>query len=62
MHKIHGQESVWKRHVIHAVGKRQLDNYLETNLNSCIIKYFKKEFQMDSNYEIRKVLKENIGY
>lgn len=32
MHKIQGHESVQKRHIIHTVGKRQLDNYLGNKL------------------------------
>ena len=40
MHKIQGQESVWKRHVIHTVGKRQLNNYLGNKLEFLYYKTF----------------------
>lgn len=40
MHKIQGQESVWKRHVIHTVGKRQLNNYLGNKLEYLYYKIF----------------------
>lgn len=40
MHKIQGQEAVQKRHVIHTVGKRQLDNYWGNKLEFLYYKIF----------------------